>query len=431
MASLERITEGGRDCWRLRFYLDKRRQRVGLGSLDESGALEAKHHVEELVECRSRNRPPHRTTTRWLDRLPAEIHDRLAKLELTEPRKVCEMPRTVVAYMRAYIKGRTDWKKPENYRQAVDKLEAFLGRDVPLSSLSPGDADRWHRWMIETLKMSPNTAGQNVKRCRQMMRAAMADRLAEDNPFAGIKIDLRSDATKNRFIDGPTAVALLEACPDQEWRTLFALARYGGLRCPSEVLGLRWTDIAWDRDRFKVRAPKTERYGKGERVVPLWPELLAELNGLFSIVEPGVSCPADAFVIQRYRSTETNLRAALMRIADAAGVEQWAKPFMALRASRRTELERTGRFANHVLNDWFGHSGAVAETHYLQTTEADYAEAAGFVGPSVGPFVGPSQRQVEPPRAAEAQKNPGKTGVMMASDGRAPVAEYTPQDSNL
>jgi hypothetical protein len=29
----------------------------------------------------------------------------------------------------------------------------------------------------------------------------------------------------------------------------------------------------------------------------------------------------------------------------------------------------------HVLNDWFGHSGAVAEQHYLQTTEDDFLEA--------------------------------------------------------
>lgn len=125
--------------------------------------------------------------------------------------------------------------------------------------------------MIETREMSPNTAGQNVKRCRQMMRAAIADKLVDENPFEGIKIDLSSDPTKNRFIDHATATAILEACPDQEWQTLFALCRYGGLRCPSEVLRLRWPDIAWDRARFKVRSSKTERYGKGERIVPLIP----------------------------------------------------------------------------------------------------------------------------------------------------------------
>jgi len=335
--------------------------------------------------------------------------------------------------MRAYITGRSDWKKPENYSQAVDHLEAFIKRDVPLGGLTRGDVERWQRSMIAN-GLSSNTAGQNVKRCRQMMRSALDDALLESIPFAGVKIDLSSDKSKNRFIDADTTKAMLEACPSQEWRVLFALARYGGLRCPSEVLALRWSDIAWDRERFKVTSPKTKRYGKGERVVPLWPELRVELDALFAIVAPGAECPADAFVIQSYRCSESNLRSSLNRIAGVAGVEKWPKPFMALRASRRTELERSGKFANHVLNDWFGHSGAVAETHYLQTTEDDFGAAVESVGPQaddVGPSVGPSQGNQEIPRAITEQKNPGKTRVVMVGEGCGLPDEYTQEDSNL
>ena len=162
-----------------------------------------------------------------------------------------------------------------------------------------------------------------------------------------------------------------------------------------------------------MRSSKTARYGKGERVVPLFPELLAELQALYDLVLPGISVPLDSYVIQTYRSTETNLRKALHKIADNAGVEKWPKPFMALRASRRTELERSGQFANHVLNDWFGHSGAIAETHYLQTTEDDFGVAVS----SVGPFVGPSEGNPEPPREVGKQKNPGNSRVLMADNG--------------
>lgn len=151
---------------------------------------------------------------------------------------------------------------------------------------------------------------------------------------------------------------------------LFALCRFAGLRNPSETLELRWSDINWERDRFKVRSRKTERYGKGERVVPLFSELRAELDAWFTITQPGVECAADSFVIKTYRDTEANLRKAIYRIADVAGVPRWPKPFMALRASRRTELERADT-KNHVLNEWFGHSRAVAEKHYLSVTEHD------------------------------------------------------------
>ena len=201
-----------------------------------------------------------------------------------------------------------------------------------------------------------------------------------------------------------------------------SLARYGGLRCPSEVIRLRWSDINWERGRFKVHSSKTQRSGKGERVVPLFPELREELTDLSALVQPGVETSSSDYVITRYRHTEQNLRSRLHRIADHAGVERWPKPFICLRASRRTELERTGRFANHVLNDWFGHSGAIAETHYLQTTESDFDLAGDLPGDLSGV---PSQGRQGSPREAKKQKNPSVSGVVMDPDGSGSLVKYT------
>lgn len=437
MASLQRITDGGRDCYRLRFYIDRRRKTLGLGSMDEPAATEAKAHVEHLIDLVGRGRPPVTATLRWLDGLPGSIHDRLAAMELCEPRKRCELPRSVLAFMRAYIASRTDWKKPENYRQAVNHLAKYLGRDAPIGALTKGDAERWHRWLMDRKVgpgLSPNTAGQQVKRCRQMMRAAINDGIVDANPFDGVKIDLSSDRTKNRFIGTADALAILDQCPDQEWRVIFALCRWGGLRCPSEVLGVRWSDILWDRDRFKVRSPKTERYGKGERVVPLFPELRAELDRLYSLRGPGVAVPADGHLVTRYRSTEANLRTTFLKIIDRAGIPRFPKPFIALRASRRTELERSGGFANHVLNAWFGHTAAVAEAHYLSVTEDDFVAAANgdpLVVPSVVPFVDPSGIPPETSETRETRGNAGNHGLVMAGEGPEAGRKYTPEDSNL
>jgi integrase len=54
------------------------------------------------------------------------------------------------------------------------------------------------------------------------------------------------------------AERVIAVLPDAEWRLLFALSRYGGLRCPSKHLGLRWCDIDLAGDRMTVRSPKTE-----------------------------------------------------------------------------------------------------------------------------------------------------------------------------
>ena len=220
------------------------------------------------------------------------------------------------------------------------------------------------------------------------------------------------------------------------------IIHYGGLRCPSEVLALRWSDINWERNRFKVKASKTARYGKGERVVPLWPELRAELDTLFELMGPGTDCPADSFVITIYRCSETNLRTRFSSIIDKAGVTRWPKPFIALRASRRTELERSGSFANHVLNEWFGHSADVADTYYLQVTEEDFTAAirpkdllSGGVSRSLEKhkdlYEDLSEGNQEAPSEISPLRNPGKNQVLMGLGGISDFAKYTQQDSNL
>lgn len=423
MASLDCVKHGGRSTWRVRIYIRKKREVISLGSYSEAEADEARQHIECLLDAKDRNQLPPRKTRLWVDGIAEELHERLAVLGLLEPRSIVKAERTLIAYLRAYVEDRTDWKKPENYKQAIDKLESYLKRDVPLGALKQSDVERWHRWMLHTLKLSPNTSGQNVKRCRQIMAQALSDGLIEQNPFRGVRIDLKSDKTKNRFIDSATTKAVLDACPNQEWRVIFALARYGGLRTPSESLNLKWSDINWERDRFKVRSSKTARYGKGERIVPLWPELRAELDALFAIVGPGSKVPLDSPVVARNRSTATekNLRTQLHRIADSAGVERWPKPFMALRASRRTELERAG-VRNYVLNEWFGHSGAIAEEHYLQVTESDFVAAAGRGADeaglnSVDPLVDPSLGKQGPPSAITENQKPNKKRALMALVG--------------
>ena len=89
---------------------------------------------------------------------------------------------------------------------------------------------------------------------------------------------------------------------------LLALARYGGLRTPSEPLALEWNDVNWERDRFRVVAPKTEHQDGGERWVPLFPELRPFLEEAFEWAAPGT-----IHVVTRWRDAELNLRTGLLR----------------------------------------------------------------------------------------------------------------------
>ena len=150
-----------------------------------------------------------------------------------------------------------------------------------------------------------------------------------------------------------------------------ALCRYGGLRCPSELLTLRREDIDWVRGRMLVTSPKTARHPGGEsRTVPLFPELRPHLEAVLE-----QSDPRTEFVITRYRDARQNLRTQFQRIIRRAQVKPWPKLFQNLRSTRENELAAVHPL--HVVCAWMGNSRPVAIKHYLQVTDADFDRAIG------------------------------------------------------
>ena len=215
------------------------------------------------------------------------------------------------------------------------------------------------------------------RRCgiaKQFFRAALRKRLIDANPFDGVDATVKSNRANDYYITRKEAAAGLDACPDVQWRLLFALSRFGGLRCPSEHLGLRWGDIDWQRGRFRVTLPKTAHHdGQGDRFVPLFPELRPILADAFDATEPG-----QEYVINRPRDSGTNRRTHMLRIIRTAGLVPWPKLFHNLRASRQTELAAIN--PAHLVCEWLGNTPAVAREHDLRVTDSDYERAAEEAG---------------------------------------------------
>jgi integrase len=188
----------------------------------------------------------------------------------------------------------------------------------------------------------------------------------------GIPIGSFVNRAKDRIVSRAVYAKILDACPNQEWRTIFALARIGGLRCPSELTRLRWSDIKWTRDRFVVQQPKTERYARHkERIVPLFPGLRVELERHFAAVQPA----SNDFVIQQFLGTGGyKLRCIFYDIADKAGLERIPRPFDNMRMSRCNEVRRRWGWA--LENLWMGHSAPIMEKHYLHVSDEEFTEAA-------------------------------------------------------
>ena len=380
MASVSRNRRTGlRTLWVI--CPDGERRRIRLGRVTAKQAANIKGHVEHLSACHDSGSALPPSTAEWLGAVSDDIRARLVAFGLAQGRARAAVP-TLAAWLDEYITGRADvkpWTRV-NYGAAKRSLLAYFSAERPLDSITAGDVDGFAVDMRTKQKLGDNTARRRMGFCKQFFRAAVRRHLLTTNPFDGQAVAVRANPKRAAFVNRADTAAILKALPDAKWKLVFALARYAGLRCPSEIACLKWSDISWDRERFTVHAPKTEHHeGAGIRVVPIFPELAPYLREAFEAAEPGevYCCPQypGNFCAQMYRKM---VLAALTR----AGVKPWAKLFQNCRASRETELAES--YPIQVVCSWIGHTAAVAAKHYLQTTEDHFRRATGAQAPQVG-----------------------------------------------
>jgi len=276
---------------------------------------------------------------------------------------------TVAEWVAGYIAGRTDIKPNtlSNFKQAEKSLAAYFA-DKRLDAVTEADGDGF-RAFLKGRGLGEATIRRRLKRGKQFFAAAVKARLLAVNPLGGLRCGQWSNPDRYYYVTPADAMAVLGACPDAETRLIFALARYGGLRCPSEILALRWGDINWEKERFTVHSSKTEGHAHGGvRLVPIFPELAGPLADAFDAAAEGAE-----YIITRYRSPEVNLRTRFNKIILRAGLKPWGKLFQNCRSSRETEL--CEEYPLHVVCGWLGNTTTIAAKHYLQTTEEHFAKA--------------------------------------------------------
>ncbi|MCA9235754.1 MAG: site-specific integrase [Planctomycetales bacterium] len=369
MASISREPNGRRS---IQFVAgDGKRRTIRLGKISQRGAEAVKLRVEQLNAAAISGHAVDPDTARWLATLDSPLHEKLARVGLIHERETA----TLTNYLAAYIVERTDVKPltVKKYRTTERELVAHFGAEQSLRLITAGDADGWRR-SLASCGLAENTVRKHTAVAKVFFNAAQRKGLIEANPFADLKATIQPNTSRYHFVTREDTTAVLEACPDAEWRLLFALSRYGGLRCPSEHLALRWRDILWARGRINVPSPKTEHHAGGEsRTVPIFPELLPYLQDAYELAEDGAE-----FVIARYRDTNSNLRTQLLRIIQRSGLQSWPKLFQNLRSTRETELAED--FPLHVVCAWIGNSQPVAAKHYLQVTDDHFERAASLDG---------------------------------------------------
>lgn len=374
------------------------RRTIRLGKVTAKEAESIRTRVELLLSALITGSPIDADTARWLASIGDDLHDRIARVGLVRARSATHA--TIGAVLDACFEN-LDVKPSTRvrYDQTRKLLIEHFGEDRPIRTIRPIDADTWRTWLIDR-GYAPSKVSREVSMARMFFRQAIRWEMIPSNPFEGVRAGSQINRERMHYVDPETAARLIDACPSHDWRCIVALARWGGLRCPSEVLRVRWADVDWHRARLRVTSPKTEHHaGKGSRVIPLFPELREVLLRAFEAAEEGA-----AYVVAGYRdSTAANLRTHLLRIIDRAGLTPWPRLFNAMRASRATELAAEHPAA--VCTAWLGHTAAIAEAHYHMVRDSDYDRAAATPTPVPGRGAKSGAQAAQNPTQHRAEAN--------------------------
>jgi len=401
------VIDSGNGRWIIQFFAGGRRRRSlrasNLGDCETQQSLRKK--IEHLEEAAHRGTKLKKDVLAWLQRLDPQTRQRfvdagllvgpLAEAALAGVHASAQSgPPTLRSFLDGYVASRTD-VKPLTIRHLKDVrrrlLEWFDLQDPErlLRNVTPADADAWRAWLKAPKPngkgLSENTVRRWCGRAKQFFRAAIRARLVKENPFQDHKVAVQANKERMFYVTRAVAEKVMKACGKlpsgkprehaEQWRLALALARYAGLRCPSELEPLTWGDIHWDSGRMRIRSPKTEHHeGHAERMVPLFPEVREALRkALDEAVEAGRGTGPDDSVVVICGESGANLRTHMLRIVEQAKVKPWPKLFQNMRSTRETEL--ADYFPEHVVTAWLGNSQPVARKHYFQTTDEHFARA--------------------------------------------------------
>lgn len=345
----------------------------------QSKAAVLKNHIEELCTAAKTGTSIPEKVAAWAEDLPDEFHAQLSEAGLLPSRDVSGLETPEADYLGGWLdKWLNDREKTKDstiatWKNARRNLIAYFGRDKLLRDITKNDAEMFERWLKDDQELAPATRRKRVSIAKQMLNSAVKDERIDDNPFSELKTaSPKPNKKRQHYVTHDETRKILAACSDAEWRSAVALARYGGLRMPSESRNLRWEDVHWSESTMLVHATKTEHHeDEGIRCVPLFPELRKELTALWEQTEPG-----EEYVLPLVRLT-TNLQPTMVRIIKRAGLVPWPKPWQNMRASRATELE--DKFGAFKAAEWCGHTEKIAREHYLMMTDDVMERAINFV----------------------------------------------------
>ena len=351
---------------KIRFFINKERKTLCLGSkytVKQAELILA--HVEEIAQAMETGGRIGRSTAGFIAALTNDLKSRFIACGLLEEPKtgtlvslwdMFEEHAERMGYKDSTING---------YQSARKWFFKYFSEKQQADTVTEKDAEEFRAWLERQNNkygnpISPRSVAGYVKTVKAVFNLAKKSRLIDRSPFEFIKKGSFVNPARQFEVSASIMPDILDACPSQGWRVLFALWRFGGLR-KSEPLLLKWEDILWNSGKIRVHSPKTERHeGHAERYCPLFPEIRRELEDLYELTSPGAVYVLPDDIRERSQNALYN---AVIRIVRRAGFIPWERLINNMRATRDSELKRAG-FSSDQRTAWLGHNEEISRRHY-------------------------------------------------------------------
>lgn len=362
---------------------DGERDKIHLGPVTAKQANDILGYIGKLERCLLDGSAPATRVSAWVDDLSADFRQKLAAKGLVAPKvqpvadpiKVMTLGELVAMY-----KARPKWLKlmpasVRNQESSLRYLVEHFGESKPLPAITEAAAEDF-RDKLELPKvkggkgLAASTANQAATMAWSLWRFACKSRIVSVNVFDDVERG-RTRRGDNVFVATADCLKVLDELPDSEWRLLFALSRWAGLRIPSEPRLLKWGHIDRANNRITIPSPKTARYeGRDKRVIPIFGELVKYIDERWAEAEDG-----EEYVLPMMRRlADSSFANKVCGAIERAGVEKWPRLFHSMRSTRQTELQQ--HYPAYVVCRWLGNTERIAGDHYLMVTADHFISAA-------------------------------------------------------
>lgn len=378
-----------------------RRTTITIGNSTEmsrSEASAASAHIDHLFEARDNHFPIQKRTLEWLGTIDQPLRERLVRRGLCEA-QFDESRRTISGLCRHYL----NWQESrgraagslEVYAHSIRALEHFFGPEKDIVEITPADMDDFFTWIYKKGKqveggygapLAKTTASRRIQVVKSIFRRAARRqwirRSSFYDMFESTPRQTRTNSERKYFVPAEVIHKIIEHATCNEQKLVFALARWCGLRIPSELLRITWDDINWSAEKILIRSSdkqKSNAIEKQTRWMPIFPEVRPYLDQAWIEAPPG-----SLHVIRRYRSKNSSAHATLLkRAAFRAGLTEhrdqlpWDKIWVNQRSTRTTELRIAYPKTPDVVNYWMNHSELISKLHYQQWEDFEWRDAPG------------------------------------------------------